>query len=169
MQESILRNKRLLATGEEPDVLAVLEEEILEACPDCQFEKATHYREAVEKMVSSTYDLVILDIMIFRGFELLDLAGSRNFPVVMLTTHPDTPELLKRASLQTTARAYLPKDKLGVTVPLLEDVLQFEHLTGWKHLIAKWQEFINPTREAHWLKSEAKIWCSVCRCRHGTI
>jgi len=65
--------------------------------------------------------------------------------------------------------AIAPMICLAYTVPLLEDVLRFEHLTGWKHLIAKWQEFFNPTREAHWLKSEAKAWCSVCRCRHGSI
>ena len=40
MAESILNGKRILAVDDEPDVLAVLEEEILDAAPKCELEKA---------------------------------------------------------------------------------------------------------------------------------
>ena len=63
MKESILKGKRILAVDDEPDVLAILKEEILGACPDCRFEKATQYEQAVQEIRSSAYDLVILDIM----------------------------------------------------------------------------------------------------------
>ena len=76
---------------DEPDVLAVIEEEILEACPDCKLDKASSYEEAVELMISWTYDLVILDIMGVRGFDLLELAVNRKFPVAMLTAHALSP------------------------------------------------------------------------------
>ena len=46
MAGSILNGKRILAVDDEPDVLEVLQEEILEACPDCKFDKATTYEEA---------------------------------------------------------------------------------------------------------------------------
>lgn len=70
MKGSILRGKRILAVGGEPDILEVIGRKILEACPSCQFDKAIHYIEAVERMVSFTYDLVILYIGGVRGFGL---------------------------------------------------------------------------------------------------
>jgi CheY-like chemotaxis protein len=111
MKESILEGKQILVVDDEPDVLATLEEEILGACPDCRFDKATQYGQAVQKIRSSAYDLVILDIMGVRGFELLELPVSRNLRVVMLTTHALPPEALKR-SYELKARSYLPKETL---------------------------------------------------------
>jgi DNA-binding response OmpR family regulator len=108
MTESILDGKRILAVDDEPDVLATLEDEILAAAPKCKFEKATTYQEAAKKLESQNYDVVILDIMGVRGFDLLELAVSRNFRVAMLTAHALTPEALKR-SFEMKARAYLPK------------------------------------------------------------
>jgi CheY-like chemotaxis protein len=118
MAGSILNGKRILAVDDEPDVLDVLEEEILEAAPKCAFEKATTYHRATQRLTSQTYDIVILDIMGIRGFDLLDLSSKRNLTVAMLTAHSLNPESLKR-SIEKRARAYLPKDKLGEIVPFL--------------------------------------------------
>jgi DNA-binding NarL/FixJ family response regulator len=63
MAEFILNEKRILAVDDEPDVLAVLEEEIKEAWPNSRFDKASTYEEAVARMISLMYDVVILDIM----------------------------------------------------------------------------------------------------------
>jgi len=112
MTESILNGKRILAVDDEQDVLAVLEEEILGSCSKCQFDKATSYEIAIQKLKSQTYDLVILDIMGVRGFDLLDYAVGRKLPVAMLTAHALDSEALKH-SIQNGARAYLPKEKLG--------------------------------------------------------
>ena len=157
MTESILNNKRILAVDDEPDVLAVLEEEITGACKGCIFEKAKTYEEAVEKMVSWTYDLVILDIMGVRGFDLLTLAVTRNFPVAMLTAHAFTPEALKR-SIELKARAYLPKEKLGEVVPFLEDILKHEYLHGWKLVLDKLSGFFNGRWGDNWQGSDEKFW-----------
>ncbi len=142
MKESVLKGKRILAVDDEPDVLATLREEIVGGCPDCRFDKATQYEEAVQKINSSAYDLVILDIMGVRGFELLELAVSRNLPVVMLTAHALSPEALER-SYELKARAYLPKEKLGEVVPFLEDVLTHEFSSGWKRLFEKMADFFD--------------------------
>ncbi len=42
MTESFLKGKTILAVDDEADVLAVLEEEIKEACPNCIFDKNHH-------------------------------------------------------------------------------------------------------------------------------
>jgi len=155
MKESILKGKQILAVDDEPDVLTTLEEEILEACPDCRFDKASQYEEAVQKIRSSAYDLVILDIMGVRGFELLELAVSRNLRVVMLTAHALSPEALKRA-YEMKARAYLPKEKLGEVVPFLEDALTHEFSSGWKRLFEKMLDFFDKKFGEGWKENLGK-------------
>ena len=46
MAESILDGKKILAVDDEPDVLKVLEEEIMDACPKCAFDTATSFEAA---------------------------------------------------------------------------------------------------------------------------
>jgi CheY-like chemotaxis protein len=157
MVESILNGKRILAVDDEPDVLTTLEDEILATAPKCKFEKATTYEEASKKLESQTYDVVILDIMGVRGFDLLELAVKRNFRVAMLTAHALSPEALKR-SFELKARAYLPKEKLGEVVPFLEDVLKYEYLPGWKRLLEKLKGFFDSKFESDWEKKTGMPW-----------
>jgi len=157
MAESILNGKSILAVDDEPDVLAVLEEEIMAACPGCTFHKATVYKQANELIRAWTYELIILDIMGVRGFDLLELAVAYRRPVVMLTAHALNPEALKR-SIEMRARAYLPKEKLGEIVPFLEDVLKYENLTGWWRLLENMKGFFNSRWGENWKKVDEKFW-----------
>ena len=157
MTDSILNGKRVLAVDDEADVLTVLEEEIKDAAPKCQFDKATTYEKAVDLIKSNSYDVVILDIMGVRGFDLLDLAVSRNLRVAMLTAHALTPEALKR-SFESKARAYLPKEKLGEIVPFLEDILKYDYLPGWKRLFDKLKGFFDTKFESDWEKRTGLNW-----------
>ena len=154
---SILDGKRILAVDDEPDVLGVLEDEILQACPTCKIDKATKYKEANEMIASYTYDLVILDIMGVKGFDLLKRAVARNFPVAMLTAHALTPEALKR-SIELKARSYLPKEKLGEIVPFLEDVLTNEFGPGWKRLLGKLKGFFDKRFGPDWENMVGSDW-----------
>jgi len=151
MAESILDGKRILAVDDEPDVLLVLEEEITTECSNCQIDKATTYEEAAAKLKANVYDIVILDIMGVRGFDLLELAISRNFKTAMLTAHALSAEALKK-SHDLGARAYLPKEKLGEIVPFLEDVLQYDAKSGWRRLLEKLENFYDDRFEPDWKK-----------------
>jgi DNA-binding response OmpR family regulator len=159
MAESILNGKNLLAVDDEPDVLTILEEEILEAAPKCYFDKTTSYQHATEFFASFTYDLVILDIMGVRGFDLLRRAVDRPspFPVVMLTAHALNPGALKQ-SIEMGARAYLPKEKLGEVVPFLEDVLRYENLPGWGRLFENLLGFFEARWGGNWKKTDESFW-----------
>ena len=157
MVESILNDKNILAVDDEPDVLRVLDEEITWVAPKCRFEKATTYAEATKKLESQTYDVVILDIMGVRGFDLLDLAVAKNFRVAVLTAHALSPEALKK-SVELGAWAYLPKDKLGEVVPFIEDVLKYEYLPGWNRLMKRLEGYFNARWGELWKKSEEKFW-----------
>jgi CheY-like chemotaxis protein len=157
MNGSILDGKRILAVDDEPDVLSVLEEEIRGVCKDCTFERATQYEQAATLLKNNTYDLVILDIMGVRGFDLLKLAVGRNFKVAMLTAHALNPDALKRA-FESKARAYLPKEKLGEVVPFLEDVLRYDYLPGWKRLLENLKGFFDSRFESDWEKKTGLNW-----------
>ncbi len=136
MRRSILEGKQGLAVDDDPEILEVLEKEIFKACPTCRFDKAATYIEAVERMVSLTYDFVVLDITGARGFDLLNLAVMRKFPVAMLASNPPNAEALKYP-IQMGAGTYLPREKLGEIVPFLEDMLACRYQTGWKRLFEK--------------------------------
>jgi CheY-like chemotaxis protein len=157
LADSILNGKAILAVDDEADVLSILEEEILRVAPKCRFEKASTYEEAVKKLESQNYDVVVLDIMGVRGFDLLELAVKKNLRVAMLTAHALTPEALKR-SFEMKARAYLPKEKLGEVVPFLEDVLKYEYLPGWKRLMKKLEAYFNTKWGEYWQKAEERFW-----------
>lgn len=158
MAESILNGKRILVVDDEPDVLAVLEEEIMGAGPKCQVDKATSYETAMEKLRSQAYDLVVLDIMGVRGFDLLDVAASRNIPAAMLTAHAFNPEALKH-SIQNGARAYLPKEKLGEVVPFLEDIFsEKDSVKGWAKLMKKLEGYLSSRWGEYWKKKDERFW-----------
>jgi len=149
MSKSILEGKKILAVDDEPDIVKVLEEEVKEAAPNCFFDKALTYEEALEKMEKNTYDIVILDIMGVRGFDLLEYGTKRGFRVVMLTAHALNAEALEK-SYKMKAHGYLPKDKLGEIVPFLEDILQHDFFTGWKRLLEKLETFFDKNIDPDW-------------------
>jgi CheY-like chemotaxis protein len=156
-KDSILNGKRILGLSDQPKVLVSLEEKILEACPECKFDKATNYKEAVEKMVSWTYDLVILDIMDERCLDLFELIGTRNFPMVMLTQRALSPETL-RHFIHRIPRALFPKDKLGEIVPFLENTVRKEGLSKWKRLVENIKGFLLNHFESDWEKKTGLLW-----------
>jgi CheY-like chemotaxis protein len=153
MSNSILDHKKILTVDDEPDILAVLKEEIESHCSDCIVDMAANYDEAVKSLESKDHDLVVLDIMGVRGFDLLEIAVKKNLKVVMLTAHALSPENLKR-SYDMGARAYLPKQKLGEIVPFLEDALRYEFEPGWKRLLGALREVFNELLGRDWEKWE---------------
>jgi DNA-binding NtrC family response regulator len=158
MAESILNGKLILAVDDEPDILDVLEEEVLEYAPNCKIEKVTTYQEATKKLESESFDAVVLDIMGVRGFDLLEQSVKRSFPTAMLTAHSLNPESLKR-SIEMGAYAYLPKEKLGEIVPFLEDILESsDGSTVWGRLMNKLEGYFSSRWGELWKKSEEKFW-----------
>jgi len=151
VRESVLRGKRLLIVDDEPDVLVVLNDEILSACPDCQVDSAKDYEKGSEFLRSNDYDLVVLDIMGVRGFDLLEMAISRKFRVAMLTAHAMNAETLKK-SYDLGARTFLPKEKLGEIIPFLEDTFKYDYQSGWRHLLDKLGDFFDKRFDENWRK-----------------
>ncbi len=149
MAESILKDKKILAVDDEPEVLMLLEEEIHAACPTCVLEKATDYDIAKKMITFLDFDVIILDIMGVRGFELLNEAVKRNRKVAMLTAHALTAEALAK-SFEMGAWAYLPKEKLGEIVPFIENILTHEFKPAWKGLFARLKDFFDLKLGSDW-------------------
>ena len=157
MTESILNHKKLLIVDDEPDILVTLEEEILQSSPDSKIDKASNYEDAAALLKANDYDLVVLDIMGVRGFDLLEIAVTRKFKVAMLTAHALNPEALKK-SHDMGAIAYLPKEKLGEVVPLLEEMLLNDYKTEWAQLMGKLDDYFKAQWGKDWRKREAIDW-----------
>ena len=159
MKESVLNQKRILAVDDEADVLEIIREEVLSEAPTCKVDTATSYEEASRLLMAWSYDLIILDIMGVRGFDLLQSATSRPYPIptVMLTAHSFSPESLRK-SIELGARAYLPKDRLGVLVPYLEDVLIYEYGPAWRRMLKDIQGIIDKDWGPYWRKPDAEFW-----------
>ncbi len=156
MASEMLSEKLILAVDDEEDVLEIIEEELTEAA-NCTIHKATTFEKAQQYLVSYTYDLVILDIMGVRGFDLLQIANNAGFPTVMLTAHAFTPEALKK-SIELGARAYLPKEKLGSLVPFLEDVLKLNYNSAWKQTLDQVATLFNKKFGSDWRTTEEDFW-----------
>ncbi len=159
MAESILSNKRLLAVDDEPDILETLEEH-LEDIDGLVLDKALNYEAGYHLIRSWSYDIVILDIMGVRGFDLLNAAVALGYPAVMLTAHALTPESLRK-SLQLGARAFLPKEKMSDIVSFLEDVLTTNHQKGWRRVFDRLGGFFLRTFGPEWQKNEKEFWDDV--------
>jgi DNA-binding NtrC family response regulator len=157
MADSILNNKRVLVVDDEPDVLESLEELVLADAPQCRIETARNYEDAYKLLQTNSYDLVVLDIMGVRGFDLLETAVQRDLRVAMLTAHALTPEALKR-SYDMKAYAFLPKEKLPDIVPFLEDVLKYDYATGWNRLLQKLHAFFSDRFVSDWEKKTGLDW-----------
>jgi DNA-binding NtrC family response regulator len=157
MRGSVLNNKKLLIVDDEPDVLEVIGEEILQSSTDCKIDKASNYKDAAKFLELNEYNLVILDIMGVRGYDLLEMAVSRKFKTVMLTAHAMWPEALKK-SHDMGASGYLPKDKLGELVPFIEDVLQNDYKTAWAQLMKKLDKYFREQWGNDWRENEVIEW-----------
>jgi len=114
-----LFGKRLLIVDDERDILETLVG-LLEVC---KIDTASSFEEARELLENYEYDLVVLDIMGVRGFELLEAAKGRGLPALMLTAHSLNEESLGR-SARHGAAYFVPKDKINEIASYVSDVLK---------------------------------------------
>jgi CheY-like chemotaxis protein len=146
---SLLKDKVVLAVDDEVDVLDSLEE-VLDMC---LVHKAGTYDQAIQYLFSYTYDIVILDIMGVRGFELLKEAVARGFPTVMLTAHALSTESFEK-SIKLGAVSFLPKEKMPELVIFLEDVVLGGGKPVWQKLFDRLGGYFNQRFGSDWQEKE---------------
>ncbi len=128
----LLTGRKILAVDDEPDVLEIISEQLDEA----DLISASTFETAKDLIKKGNLDLVILDIMGVRGFELLEYSRKHKIPAVMLTAHALSPENFQK-SIDKGAVSFLPKDELYNLHELIEEI--FDCLdsgqTHWTKLI----------------------------------
>ncbi len=130
--EDILKDKAILVVDDEPEILDVISEQL----DMCRIYRAKDYEIALQLLAGFTFDIVILDIMGVKGFELLKKSVSKGFPTVMLTAHALTPETLKE-SIKLGAVSFLPKEMMVDLDTYLADVVTESKKVVWKNLLDK--------------------------------
>jgi DNA-binding NtrC family response regulator len=147
--ESILKDKAVLVVDDEPDVL----DSIAEQLDMCRLYRAKDYEIALQLMAGFKFDIVILDIMGVRGFELLKKSVSKGFPTVMLTAHVLTPDALKE-SMKLGAVSFLPKEMMAELDVYLADVVSNSRKVVWKNLLDNLSEYFERQFGADWKEKD---------------
>jgi CheY-like chemotaxis protein len=114
----IIRNKTILIVDDEPDVL----ESLIEILHSCRIDTAANFSDGHELLVSTDYDMVILDIMGVDGFDLLQAANARGIPALMLTANALDENNLKEAARKGAAY-FVPKEKMSDIDLYIADVM----------------------------------------------
>ena len=143
--ESVLQDKLILVVDDEPDVVESVEEVLVM----CTVHKAGDYRSGHQRLLSYTYDAVILDIMGVRGFDLLRTAVKRGFPTVMLTAHALTPEALKK-SMTLGAVSFLPKEKISELIDVVSVAIRGGTRPSWIRFFDVFGGFFNRRFGVDW-------------------
>jgi len=143
--ETILKDKAILVVDDEPDIL----DSIAEQLDMCRIYRAKDYEIALQLLAALKFDIVILDVMGVRGFELLKKSVSKGFPTVMLTAHALTPEALKE-SIQLGAVSFLPKEMMAELDTYLADVVTGSKKMVWKNLLDKLGDYFDRRFGSDW-------------------
>ena len=147
--ESLLKDKLILVVDDEPDIL----DSVAEVLEMCMIHKAKDYDAAIQYLLMYAYDIVILDIMGVKGFELLRVAVRRGFPAVMLTAHALSPEALKKA-IKLGAVSFLPKEAISDLRLHLEDVVLGAGKPVWRKLFERMGDFYNKRFGPDWKEKD---------------
>lgn len=143
----ILTGKRLLAVDDEPDVLEVVKETLIQ----CEVATAGNYEAASHFISTQRFDLVILDIMGVNGFALLEECLKRELPAAMLTAHAIDVDSLNRA-IRLGAVSFLPKDEMTRLPELVAEIMEglAQGRTHWAQLFKRLGPFFKERLGVDW-------------------
>jgi len=154
--KNILKGKRILIVDDEPDVL----ESLIELLEMCKIDTASSFEDGKRLIEDQAYNIVILDIMGVRGFDLLKIANEQKIPALMLTAHALSEESLKE-SAQGGAAYFAPKDKMAEIEIFVADVL-----TALKMKKSTWEKWLDRLggfydsrfHGTNWREQEKRFW-----------
>lgn len=158
-KDKILLGRRLLIVDDEQDILDLL----VELLSLCKIDAAGSFEKAKEFLGRYDYDIVILDVMGVKGFELLEIAKKKNIPALMLTAHALTEESLKKSAAQGAAY-FVPKEEIQHIATFVADVLDARDKR--KNPWVRWFDRLSTTMDsiftgANWREREKEFWKKV--------
>jgi len=140
--DRILLGKRLLIVDDERDIL----ETLTSLLNLCKIDPASSFEEAKKLLEQYEYDLVVLDIMGVKGFDLLKIANKRNIPALMLTAHSLNEESLMK-SMREGAAYFVPKEKMVEIATYAADVIEAKerNKNPWTRWVERLGRFFDAT------------------------
>ena len=154
--EKYIKGKRVLVVDDEKDIL----ESLLELLNMCRVDPASSFEEAKALLETNYYDIAVLDIMGVKGYELLEIAKTRNVPALMLTAHALSEDHLKR-SAESGASYYAPKDEINNIPLFIADVLKAidEKKNPWVRWFERLSSFFDHSFGGpDWREKEKEFW-----------
>ena len=153
--KEVLTGKRVLIVDDEEDILEFLQESL----DMCIVDRAATFEEAKDFLDNNVYHVAILDIMGVRGYELLDIARSKDIPALMLTAHAISRDNLKK-SVQRGASYYVPKDEMKDIALYLADILEAreKHKNVWVKWYERMSGFCDKRFGPGWREDEPDFW-----------
>ena len=156
--EKLLQGKKVLIVDDEPDIL----DSLTELLSICMIDRASTFEEAKSLLETYTYDVVVLDIMGVKGFELLRIAKEKDIPALMLTAHSLNKETLKK-SAEEGASYYVPKEEIVKIDLFVADVIEAREKK--KNPWVRWLDRLGPFfderrnfRGPNWREQHDKFW-----------
>jgi len=156
--KKLLQGKKVLIVDDEPDILDTLTELLRVSMID----RASTFEEAKALLETEYYDVVVLDIMGVKGFELLQIAKEKDIPALMLTAHALNKESLKK-SAEEGASYYVPKDEISNIAVFVADVLEAREKgkNSWVRWFERLGGFFDENRRfsgPNWREEHKKFW-----------
>jgi DNA-binding NtrC family response regulator len=154
-KKNMLAGKRILIVDDEPDVLQIVSSEL----PMCEVKTAVSFDEAKEALNTRYYDLVILDIMGVKGFELLEIAKQKKVIPVMLTAHALSVDNTKK-SYEKGAAFFIPKEKMADIQELLNDIFEAKARgkSTWQRWLDRLDWYYSNRFGPDWKESDKEFW-----------
>lgn len=154
----LLEDKRVLIVDDEPDILDLL----TELLSVCMVDRASTFEAAKEFLETEYYDIVVLDIMGVKGFELLQIAKQNDIPALMLTAHALSKETLKK-SAEEGASYYVPKEEMDKIDVFVADVLEAREKSKnpWVRWLERLGEYFDSSPKfsgPNWREEHKKFW-----------
>ena len=140
MKYSIIKHKTILGIDSNVDFLEDLKKIILNACPECWFDKATSFSQGRQYMAMISYNLVISDIMSSPGADV-GVAENHDLPVLALLSNGHSLEALNHSN-GLRIRAVLNKQNIEDLAPGIEHVLTLECTPEWKRSLIKSDRYL---------------------------
>jgi len=154
-ENNLLDGKKILVVDDEPDILDSLEDLLAK----CDVVKASSFEAARDLIEQETFDLVILDISGVSGYDLLDLATTKDMTAIMLTAHALTPENIAKSYRQGAAY-FLPKEKMVNITSFLEEILDAKQKgqSTWDNWMNRLAGYCERTFGAKWKDTDKDFW-----------
>ncbi len=154
--KAIIEGKSLLLVDDEEDIL----ETLVDLLYLCKTDTATSYEEAKQMLNENHYDIVVLDIMGVRGYDLLEIAKEKKVPALMLTAHALSSDNLRR-SAEEGAAYYAPKDEIENIQEFIADILDAirKKKSTWERMFDRLGDFYDKKFNGpDWREKEKKFW-----------